>query len=135
MTENAEIRCEKFLAHPPATVWTALTDPAIHARWWVPGDIKPLLGHRFTLDMGPWGAQPCEVTAVHPERLLRYRFAEGSLDTTITWRLEPEGAGTRLFLEHAGFDLDSPMGRQAHQGMGEGWPRVLDHLDSVLADS
>jgi uncharacterized protein YndB with AHSA1/START domain len=115
-------------------VWAALTDPALLARWWVAGDIKPLVGHRFTLDMGNWGTQPCEVIAVEPERLLSYRFAEGSLDTTITWRLEPEGAGTRLFLEHAGFDLDSPMGRQAYRGMGEGWPHVLDRFDTVLTD-
>jgi uncharacterized protein YndB with AHSA1/START domain len=112
----------------------ALTDPALLARWWVAGDIKPLVGHRFTLDMGNWGTQKCEVTAVQPERLLTYRFAEGSLDTTITWRLEPEGAGTRLFLEQAGFDLDSPMGRQAYHGMAEGWPHVLDRLDTVLTD-
>ncbi len=49
------------------------------------------------------------------ERLLVYRFAEGTLDTTITWTLRPEGEGTRLVLTHAGFDLDSPMGRQAYE--------------------
>jgi hypothetical protein len=62
--------------------------------------------------MGKWGNQPCEVTEVEPERLLAYTFAEGSSDTTIVWRLEPEGVGTRLFLQHKGFDLDTPMGRR-----------------------
>ncbi|MER7706822.1 SRPBCC domain-containing protein [Kitasatospora sp. NPDC097605] len=133
MTENAVIRCERFLPHPPAEVWTALTDPDALARWWAPGDIAPVVGHRFTLDMGNWGKQPCEVTAMEPGRLLSYRFAEGSLDTVITWRLAPEGTGTRLFLEHAGFDLDSPLGRQAYDGMGEGWPHVLARLDAVLS--
>ncbi|WP_328886235.1 SRPBCC family protein [Streptomyces sp. NBC_00316] len=133
MTEQAVIRCEQYMDHPPAVVWTALTDPEHLARWWVPGDIRPVVGHRFTLDMGNWGLQPCEVTAVEPEQLLRYRFAEGSLDTTITWRLEPEGKGTRLLLEHAGFDLDSPMGKQAYHGMGEGWPHLLNHLDATLS--
>lgn len=122
----------RFLPHPPAAVWAALTDPALHARWWAAGDIKPVVGHRFTLDMGNWGQQPCEVTEVDPERLLAYRFAEGTLDTTITWRLAPEGRGTRLFLTHAGFDLDSPMGRKAIEGMGEGWPHVLDGLAALL---
>jgi uncharacterized protein YndB with AHSA1/START domain len=134
MAESAVIRCEQFLAHSPAAVWKALTDPDLLAHWWVPGDIKPIVGHSFTLDMGAWGVQPGKVTAVEPERLLRYSFAEGSLDTTITWRLEPEGEGTRLFLEHAGFDLDSPMGRHAHHGMGEGWPHVLARIDTVLAN-
>jgi uncharacterized protein YndB with AHSA1/START domain len=127
------IECDQYLAHPPAVVWRALTDPELQARWWVPGDIKPVLGHRFSLDMGAWGDQPCEVIAVDPERLLAYTFAEGSLDSTIAWRLEAEGSGTRLFLQHSGFDLDSPLGRQALEGMGRGWPSLLHRLDRVLA--
>src|ERR1044072_2011886 len=119
------IHCDQFIAPPPATVWKALTDPELHARWWAAGDVRPVVGHHFTLDMGKWGQQPCEVLAVEPERLLRYSFASGTLDTTITWRLQPEGTGTRLFLEHSGFDLDSPLGRTALDGMGNGWPGVL----------
>jgi uncharacterized protein YndB with AHSA1/START domain len=85
--------------------------------------------------MGKWGNQPCEVLAVEPERLFRYRFATDSLDTLITWALSPEGAGTRLTLTHEGFDLDSPMGRAALEGMGAGWPKVLAQLDAELASS
>ncbi|MEV6208300.1 SRPBCC family protein [Kitasatospora sp. NPDC051914] len=133
MTDSDTIHCDRFLPHPPAAVWRALTDPELHARWWAAGDVRPVVGHRFTLDMGPWGRQQCEVTAVEEERLLRYTFAEGNLDTTITWRLAPEGHGTRLFLEHAGFDLDSPMGRAALDGMGKGWPDVLERLATTLA--
>lgn len=135
MTESNAINCDKFLRHTPAAVWKALTDPDLHARWWAAGDIQPVVGHRFTLDLGNFGSQSCEVTEVQDERLLVYRFADGTLDTTITWRLEPEGSGTRLFLTHAGFDLDSPMGRQAYEGMGHGWPHVLDRLDTVLGDT
>ncbi|MFF4806565.1 SRPBCC domain-containing protein [Streptomyces sp. NPDC001351] len=135
MSENNTITCEKFLPHPPAAVWKALTDPDLHARWWAAGDIKPVAGHRFTLDMGNFGSQPCEVTEVDDQRLLAYRFAEGSLDTTITWTLHPEGQGTRLVLTHADFDLDSPMGRQAYDGMGKGWPHVLNRLESVLGEA
>ncbi|MFE0173258.1 SRPBCC domain-containing protein [Streptomyces sp. NPDC059002] len=137
MTENdnGTITCEKFLAHTPAAVWKALTDPDLHARWWAAGDVKPVVGHRFTLDMGNFGSQLCEVTEVEDERRLAYRFAEGTLDTTITWTLSPEGNGTRLVLTHAGFDLDSPMGRQAYEGMSKGWPHVLERLDTVLGEA
>ncbi|MFG2947153.1 SRPBCC family protein [Streptomyces adustus] len=135
MTENDTITCEKFLPHPPAKVWRALTDPELHARWWAAGDVKPVVGHRFTLDMGNFGLQPCEVTEVDEQRLLAYRFAEGALDTTVTWELRPEGEGTRLVLTHAGFDLDSPMGRQAYEGMGKGWPHVLTRLGTVLDET
>ncbi len=134
-TPPGVVRCDQFLAHPPATVWRALTDPELHARWWAAGDVRPVVGHRFSLDMGEWGSQSCQVTAVEPERLLQYTFAEGRLDSTVTWRLDPEGSGTRLFLEHSGFDLDSPLGLQAYHGMGEGWPHVLAHLDKTLSSS
>lgn len=94
--------------------------------------MKAEVGHRFTLDMGPFGQQPCEVLEVDPERLLRYRFAAGTLDTLITWRLAPEGQGTRLTLTHEGFNLDSPMGRAAFEGMRNGWPAVLGRLATLL---
>ena len=69
---------------------------------------------------------------VESERLFRYRYAIGVLYTTITWRLAPEGDGTRLTLTHEGFDLDSPLGRTALDGMGSGWPSVLGGLDEAL---
>jgi uncharacterized protein YndB with AHSA1/START domain len=132
MSKPAVIRLDHFFAHPPPAVWKALTDPALHARWWAAGDVRPIVGHRFELDMGKWGKQPCEVLEVEPERLLRYRFAGGTLDTIITWRLAAEKAGTRLTLVHEGFDLDSPMSRQAFEGMKGGWPAVLDRLEAVV---
>lgn len=127
------LRHEITLARPPSDVWAALTQPALLAQWWAPGDVQPVVGHRFTLDMGPFGVQACQVTTVDPHRLFRYNFAVGQLDTTIAWQLEPQGAGTRLVLEHAGFDLHSPMGRTAFDGMQAGWPRVLQRLQQLLA--
>jgi uncharacterized protein YndB with AHSA1/START domain len=134
MTKSGVIQLDQLYAHPPSAVWRALTDPELHARWWAAGDVRPVVGHRFDLDMGKWGKQPCEVLEVQPERLLRYRFATGTLDTIITWRLVPEGTGTRLTLTQEGFDLDSPMGRQALDGMKPGWPTVLARLGTILGD-
>jgi uncharacterized protein YndB with AHSA1/START domain len=134
MTHPGIIRLEQFIEHPPARVWRALSDPALHAKWWAAGDVRPVMGHRFTLDMGPgFGKQPCEVVAVEPERLLSYSFAPGTLNTTVTWRLKPEGSGTRLFLEHKGFDLDSPLGKAAFGGMSGGWPKILTRIAPALA--
>lgn len=127
------IRLEASLPRPPSDTWAALTQPALVSRWWAPGDVQPVVGHRFTLDMGPWGVQQCQVIAVDPHHLFRYTFAIGQLDTTVSWQLAPEGAGTHLVLEHAGFDLGTEMGRNAFQGMGAGWPRVLEKLRELLA--
>ncbi|MCL2463868.1 MAG: SRPBCC domain-containing protein [Micrococcales bacterium] len=133
MSQFATITCDALLTHAPDDVWRALTDPELIRRWWgATGDLRPVVGHRFTLDMGGWGAQQCEVTAVEPGELLAFTFGEGGVGTTVTWRLAPEGDGTRLFLEHAGWDLDTELGRNGHRGMGAGWPHVLPRVDAAL---
>ncbi|SHL16252.1 Activator of Hsp90 ATPase homolog 1-like protein [Pseudonocardia thermophila] len=52
---------------------------------------------------------------VEPERLVN-TFA----DWTLIRRLVPEGKGTRLLLEHTGFDLDDTRRRAAFDRMGPG---------------
>ena len=135
MSQTAKIELEQFYPHPPAEVWRVLTTPELHARWFVPGDVRAVIGHRFTLDMGKWGQQPCEVIAVELERLFKYRFAITSLDTTITFRLVPEGEGTRLFFAQEGFDLDSPISRRAFEGMKPGWPGIFARITALLDGS
>lgn len=124
------ISVDRFVARPPADVWRALTDPDLLARWWTTGDVRPVVGHEFTLDMGPWGPAACRVLeVVEPERFV-YSFTER---WTLTWTLVAEGAGTRLLLEHAGFDLDDPQGRHAFEVMGPGWrDEVLPRLAAAV---
>lgn len=120
---------DQFIARPPAKVWEAITTPALLARWWAPGDIEPTVGHAFVLEMPGWGNVPCEVLEVEPNERLVYTFAEW----TLTWKVCGEGTGTRLFLEHAGFDLDNPQHRFAFDNMGPGWrDDVLPKLASLV---
>ncbi|MFV0526475.1 MAG: SRPBCC domain-containing protein [Acidimicrobiales bacterium] len=123
------VSVEQYVARPPRQVWSALTDPALVAAWWAPGDIAAAVGHRFTLEMPGWGRVPCEVVeAVEPECLV-YTFA----DWTLTWRLVREGSGTRLTLDHSGFDLDNPQHRFAFDNMGPGWrDDVLPRLATLV---
>src|ERR1039457_6721372 len=44
------VRVDQFLAHSPAKVWRALTDPELIAPWLIPGD--------FRLAGGPRHARP-----------------------------------------------------------------------------
>lgn len=135
MEEPRKIEFEHFYPQSPAAVWKALTDPTMIARWWAPGDVRAVIGHHFDLDMGTFGRQKCEVLEVEEEKLFKYKFGIGTLDTVITWQLKPENAGTRLQLTHDRFDPTSPMGRQAHDGMKAGWPNVLGRLEAVLSAS
>lgn len=83
--------------------------------------------------MGSWGQQQCEVLTVEPGTAISFLFSEGMLDTTITWRLESAADGTVLHFEHAGFNPETPMGRTAYEGMGSGWPGLLNRIDGILA--
>ena len=142
MTEDLRsIHVDEYLAHPPAKVWRALTDPDLLAKWLMRNDFRPEVGHRFTFVTQPVpgtdfdGVVRCEVLAVEPERLLRISWAGASdVATTVTWRLQAEGRGTRLFLDHEGFDPDSPGQQLARRIMGGGWrSRMMPALATVLA--
>jgi uncharacterized protein YndB with AHSA1/START domain len=147
MDELTAIRVDEFLPHPPARVWRALTDPRRLARWLMPNDFEPTVGHRFTFRTDPVpgsdfdGVVHCEVLAIEPERLLRISWAGGGngLRTTVTWRLHPEGTGTRLFLDHEGFDPRWPAQQVARRAMGGGWSshlwrRLEAELDAIDSD-
>jgi uncharacterized protein YndB with AHSA1/START domain len=141
MDNLTSIHVDEFLSHPAGRVWRALTDPELIARWLMPNDFKPVVGHRFTFRTDPVpqggfdGIVHGEVLAVEPERLLRIAWRGGpTLDTTVTWTLVPEGTGTRLFLAHEGFDPDSPMEQFARRSMGGGWrTRIMAALDRCVA--
>lgn len=127
------IEVDEFLAHPASRVWQALVDPAELADWFMASDFRPEIGHDFALDTGHWGTTHCTVVAIEPERLLRYTWHNSPLDTVVTWKLVPEGKGTRLLLEHHGFDLSDPVQRRAFDGMNGGWrsmvlPALAGHL-------
>ncbi|MGW2225156.1 SRPBCC family protein [Streptomyces formicae] len=54
---------------------------------------------------------------------------------TLTWTLEHEGRGTRLFLVHEGFDPDDPAQMMARKIMDGGWrSHVMRALEQVLTD-
>jgi uncharacterized protein YndB with AHSA1/START domain len=138
------VHVDEFLPHPPGRVWRALVDPEMLSAWFMPTDFAPHVGHRFTLQAKPVpatnfsGTVRCEVLELHPEELLSYSWADaadpGGLASTVTWRLRPEGRGTRLFLEHRGFDPDDPVQQLSRTIMNGGWrSHVVRRLGEFLA--
>ena len=61
---------------------------------------------RFTADPQPgWdGVVNCRVLEVEPEQRLRYTWVGGPLDTELALTLTPTARGTRLRVEHTGFE-------------------------------
>lgn len=137
MTES--IRRELVFPQSREDVWRALTDSVTLAEWLMPNDFEPRVGHRFTFRTQPNpqagfdGIVRCEVLECAPPSRLAYSWAGGGIGTRVSYRLEPEGDGTRVFFEHSGFDLSQPWGDTALRGAEFGWARMLERLSGVVA--
>lgn len=127
------VSVDQFIAVPPEQVWRALTEPELLATWWVPGDVEATVGHRFHLEMPGFGSIPCIVTEVEPHTRFAYTFNGHWM---LIWRLVAEGTGTRLLLDHTGFELDDTRERSAFERMGIGWrDTVLPRLAEAMLGS
>jgi uncharacterized protein YndB with AHSA1/START domain len=131
MAATRTITVEYDLPYPPAKVWRALTEPALLEKWLMPGDIAPIVGHKFTMHtapMGDWdGTIYCEVLTVEVGKRLAYSWKGGNqtnkeygqpLNTVATWTLSEKPDGTLLLLEHSGFREQDEF---AFTVMGSGW--------------
>jgi uncharacterized protein YndB with AHSA1/START domain len=114
------------LKHPPAKVWTALTDPE-HLREWAPFDADRNLDTVGTAKLTTVGAPTLLVSETQVKRAdapKALEFTWGGGD--IRWELEPLGTGTRLTLWH---NID-----RKYIAMGAaGWHVCLDVLDRFVA--
>jgi uncharacterized protein YndB with AHSA1/START domain len=135
------IQREIQIPQPREQVWRALTNSAALAEWMFPNDFEPRVGHHFTFRVPP---NPklnfdglvvnSEVLECEPPSRLAFSWSVGGLgDSRVSFRLEPEGEGTRLFFEHSGFDVSQPWGKQAFRGAEVGWAKMLGQLPAVVA--
>ena len=104
-------------------------------------DFVPEVGHRFTLRAKPlpgWsGITNCQVIDVEPERLLRYRWGDGTessngLKTIVTWTLTPHEGGTLLQMEQSGFPSPTAL---SYVRLGSAWPRFWTNWIGSSASS
>jgi len=68
-----------------------------------------------------------------PSRITFSWSAGGLVGTQVSFRLEPDGEGTRLLFEHSGFDGAQPFGEQAFRGAEFGWAKMRKQLTAVVA--
>jgi uncharacterized protein YndB with AHSA1/START domain len=129
---NPVLRFERRLAHPPAKVWRAVTDPAEMAHWFpamIETELKPGAAMRFTfpeeapVDVGGEG----EVLEYDPPKVYSFRW---NVDV-LRFELVPDGDGTWLYFSQTlGGDW---VGRLSAGRNAVGWDVCLDALQSHLA--
>jgi uncharacterized protein YndB with AHSA1/START domain len=136
------IQREIAIPQPREEVWRAITDSATLAQWMFPNDFEPRVGHRFTFRV-PGNPKMnfdgltvrCEVLACEPPSWLEFSWSAGGPveNTRVSFRLEPDGDGTRVLFEHAGFDVSQQFGEQAFKGAEFGWAKMFKQLADVVA--
>lgn len=128
------------LAHPPATVWTALTTAEGLGSWF---------GQKATIDLRPGGAAQMSwdggmtaemrVERVEEPRVFGYTWQIHGLPdddprrTYVEFTLEPAGGGTRLTVVESGFaQLPDDAYHKAYEGNTDGWAMELGELAAYL---
>ncbi|MEO8185457.1 MAG: SRPBCC domain-containing protein [Deltaproteobacteria bacterium] len=129
------IRRELRFTQSPEAVWRSLTNSAALAAWMYPNDFEPRVGHRFTFRVPPKPQLEnglivrCEVLAcVPPMELVFTWVVDDFLDTRVSYRLAPDGTGTRVLFEHTGFEQEAALA-----GACFGWSMMHDELANTLA--
>ncbi|MFD0587323.1 SRPBCC domain-containing protein [Paenibacillus sp. GCM10027627] len=114
-------------------LWAAVTDSDQLAKWVLPNDFKPEVGHRFKFQAEPnewWdGLIQGEVLVVEQPQRLSYSWESGGEKHTVVWTLQDLGEGkVNLHLEQTGFS--NPQGLE---GAKYGWSAWCGELEKLLA--
>jgi len=134
---SPEIRLSMQMEAPPSTIWRALTEPEQLNRWMAKdARVELEVGGAWDPGFAPEGYEGprMEILELEPERKLMVKWPDWRGDTSVpvqsvSWLLEPEGAGTRVTLIHSGFvravDLsDYPFG----------WSHFLRRLQELVRE-
>ena len=142
---KTEIKHKWRYAQSAEEIWAYLTAPELIAKWLMPNDFKPIVGHDFKFttnpipSMGLDGNFYCKVLAVVPFKKLIYSWKGGAnknaitLDTIVEWTLEPKENGTELHLLHSGFKEEN---QSILTAMFDGWDKnILKMVQHLNTDS
>lgn len=136
------IKHQYFFAHPVETVWEYLTNSDLMAQWLMKNDFQPALGQEFQFRTGGKanlnfdGIFYCKVLEIEPLKTLSYSWncgpGEGkiTLESVVTWRLEPRNNGTEVFLDHRGFDKAENL--DMYHALLHGWLEKFQNIEKLL---
>lgn len=136
-TPTSSLKITKQLKHERERVFSALTDPAKMARWFIDAgddtsvvrnELRPGGHYTITRTRGSetFVTHGTYLIVVPPERLVFSWFGcQGRPETRVTVELFAENGGTRLELTHELPEADIPPHRA-------GWATCFNNLDQVL---
>ncbi|MFG1941898.1 SRPBCC domain-containing protein [Nonomuraea sp. NPDC048826] len=155
MNPDLDLALDRVIRAPRATVWSAWTDPAKLARWWVPAPslcrvdhLEPRPGGAFVTRLSDDGVvfvphmDGCFLAADPLERIVftnaitsGWRPANPdpiAMTATITFDDHPDGTLYRMLVRHG-----DPESRDRHQKLGfvDGWGTVAGQLAAYTEEN
>jgi uncharacterized protein YndB with AHSA1/START domain len=136
------IKHQYFFSHPVEMVWEYLTTSELMAQWLMKNNFQPMVGHDFQFRTGPIasldfdGIFHCKVLEIDPLKKLSYSWQSGpgegkiTLESVVTWSLQPKDNGTEVFLDHRGFEKAENL--DFYNGLMHGWVEKLQKIDNLL---
>ncbi len=136
------IKHQYFFSHPIEMVWEYLTTSELMAQWLMKNDFQPVVGHDFQFRTGPIasldfdGIFHCKVLEIDPLKKLSYSWLSGpgegkiTLESVVTWDLQPKDNGTEVFLDHRGFAKEENL--DFYNGLMHGWVEKFQKFDNLL---
>ncbi|MDB5133628.1 MAG: hypothetical protein JWP37_231 [Mucilaginibacter sp.] len=136
------IKHQFSFSHHARAVWDYLTKPDLMALWLMKNDFKPIVGHEFQFRTGPIpalnfdGIFYCKVLEIVPNEALSYSWNSGpgggeiTLESVVSWTLQPGEKGTELFLEHRGFAKKENL--DFYNGLLHGWVENIKKMTNYL---
>lgn len=138
--ETRSLAIDEFLPASPTTVFRALTEGALFARWMGPAGstvtvhaMEPNVGGRLSFTTRLRGGETVSLEGEYlevdpPRRLVHtWRMVGDDEVTTVTFALREHETGTRLVLTHEGFASDE--NRDRHE---QGWRHHVRHMAKLL---
>ncbi|NRD76173.1 SRPBCC domain-containing protein [Bacillus sp. BRMEA1] len=129
-----DIRYTLVYNAPIQKVWDAVATAEGLTAWFMPNDMKPVVGHEFHLNAGQFGMSPCKVTDVDPPNRLSFRWGK---DWTLTFELKDLDGKTEFTLIHSGWDANTVTEFGAphtavRENMNQGWGGLVKKLQGFV---
>ncbi|KKO51769.1 SRPBCC family protein [Paenibacillus sp. DMB20] len=124
-----EVRQTIVVKAPIDKVWKAVSTSEGIAAWWMPNDLKPVLGQKFTLFTGQYGDSPCQVTELDPPYRLGFDWDE---DWHVVFELKEMGEETEFTVIHSGWKTEKHS--KIRGIMEQGWAQITVRLASYIED-
>ncbi|WP_075344024.1 SRPBCC family protein [Tenacibaculum agarivorans] len=128
---------EKLFKHPIEDIWKAISEGKKISEWFLNADFKPIVGYQYTFSSKEEDCSEIkgEVKKASPYELVYTWIVSGtSIETTVTWLLEPIQNGTKLTLTHTGIaNYPHETAIKMFDSFTGGWINCLNLLNDYLA--